>query len=128
MRKFYHWGTCFCVTLLFCVSGCSDPQVTGTVKFADGTPLTGGMVVLQSDTSQGIGEVRHDGTFSVYQYKPGDGLKQGKYRGYITGAVVSDDQGRTSSLVPGKYADKETSGIEYDSAVHKGRLDIVIEK
>jgi len=128
MRKIHHLGISFCVVLLFCVSGCGDPQITGTVKFSDGTPLTGGMVVLQNDTGQGIGELRHDGTFTVYQYRPGDGLKRGKYRGYVTGAVVTDDQGRTSSLIPDKYTDRETSGIEYDSTIHKGKLNIVIEK
>ena len=127
MRKFYHLETCFCAALLLCMSGCGDPQVSGTVTFSDGSPLMGGMVVLQSDKNQGIGEIRHDGTFRVYQFRPGDGLKPGKYRGYITGAMVADDQGRTTSLIPDRYTDMETSGIDYDSSVHKGKLDIVID-
>lgn len=114
------------VTLFF--TGCGDPQVEGNIKYSDGTPLKGGMVVLQNEKSQGVGEIRQDGTFTVYQNRPGDGLKRGKYRGYISGAMTADDQGRTTLLVPEKYTDMTTSGIEYDSAVHKGKLDIVIEK
>ena len=109
-------------------TGCGDPTVTGSVKFADGDPLTGGMLVLQNENSQGIGELRHDGTFTVYQYKPGDGLKRGKYTGYISGAVIADDFGNTTPLIPQKYTDAATSGIVYDSDVHRGRLDIVIER
>ena len=114
------------VFTLFCV-GCGDPTVTGTVKFSDGTPLSGGMVVLQNETSQGIGELRHDGTFTVYQYRPGDGLKRGKYTGYISGAVAADDFGNTTPLIPSKYTDAATSGIVYDSDEHRGRLEIVID-
>lgn len=114
------------VTLVF--TGCGDPQVEGNIKYSDGTPLKGGMVILQNEKSQGLGEIRQDGSFSVYQYKPGDGLKRGKYRGYISGAVTMDDQGRMTLMVPEKYTDMSTSGIEYDSAVHKGKLDIVIDR
>jgi len=127
MKKNYHLGACACIALLLCLSGCGDPQVTGTITFSDGTPLTGGMLVLQDGANQGIGEVRHDGTFSVYQYRPGDGLRRGTYRGYIAGAAVADDQGRSTSLIPERYTDMETSGIVYDSNVNRGRLDIVID-
>jgi len=117
----------FALLTTFVLSGCGDPSVSGTVRFSDGTPLRGGMVVLQNETSQGIGELRHDGTFTIYQYKSGDGLKQGKYRGCIIAAVVVDDQGQTRSLVPDKYTDAATSGIEYDSDRDRGKLEIVID-
>jgi len=127
MKKINHLAICFCLVLLLCVSGCGDPKVTGTVKFSDGTPLPGGMLVLQNDASQGIGELRHDGTFTIYQYKPGDGLKRGQYRGYITSAMVADDAGNTRSLVPERYTDITTSGITYDSETDRGKLEIVID-
>jgi len=127
MKKFYHLGTCFGVALLLCMSGCGDPQVTGIVKFSDGTPLTGGMLVLQDGANQGIGEIRHDGTFTVFQHRPGDGLRRGTYRGYIIGAVIADDYGRSTSFIPDRYTDMETSGIVYDSNVNRGRLEIVID-
>ncbi|HBT75404.1 MAG TPA: hypothetical protein DEB39_00430 [Planctomycetaceae bacterium] len=112
---------------LLVFTGCHDPHVSGHVKFSDGTPLTGGVVILQNETSQGIGEIYPDGSFTMYQYKPGDGLKRGQYKGYISGAVIADDAGNTTSLIPAKYADMSASGITYDSDKDKGKLDIVID-
>ena len=129
MKNINRYGIYGCILVaILCFNGCGDPKVTGTVKFSDGTPLKGGMVVLQNETSQGIGELDFNGSFNIYQYKPGDGLKRGKYRGYISGAISIDEFGRSVSLIPDKYADIENSGIEYDSSVNNGKLDIVIEK
>ncbi len=112
---------------LLVLTGCGDPSVTGTVKYQDGTPLTTGTVVLQSDQSQGIGELRKDGSFDLYQFKPGDGLKRGVYKGYITGAVEIDDNMQTTNLIPEKYGNIDAAGINYDSEKDKGKLDIVID-
>ncbi len=108
-------------------AGCGDPSVVGTVKYQDGSPLTAGMVVLQNDQSQGIGEVRPDGSFELYQFKPGDGLKRGSYSGYITNAVMIDDDMKTTNLIPEKYSNIDTAGIVYDSEKDKGKLDIVLD-
>ena len=85
------------------------------------------MVVLQNDFSQGIGELRADGSFSLYQIKPGDGLKPGTYRGYILNAYVIDENDQTTQLIPEKYSNIDTSGITYDSEKDRGRLEIVID-
>ncbi len=121
--------TTIAFSLLSCLlfTGCGDPPVTGTVKYNDGTPLKGGIVILQNETSQGIGEIYQDGTFTMYQYKPGDGLQRGQYKGYISGAITADDNGNTTSLIPAKYTDMSSSGITYDSEKDKGKLDIVID-
>lgn len=113
------------ITLLFV--GCGDPSVVGTVKYQDGSPLTQGTVVLQNDKSQGIGELQPDGSFELYQFKKGDGLKRGTYQGYITNAVLIDDNLRTTYLIPEKYTMPDTAGIEYDSDKDKGVLNIVID-
>ena len=113
--------------LLLCF-GCSDPPLSGTVKYSDGTPVEAGTVVLQSSQSQGIGAIRPDGSFDVYQYKPCDGLKRGEYKVYFQGAFRTNEE--TGSilyhLVPEKYRDQNTSGLTYDSS-SGNRLDIVIE-
>lgn len=110
--------------VLFCAAGCRDPQVTGTVRFSDGSPLSRGMVVLQNEEIQGVGELNSDGTFSIYQIKPGDGLRRGAYRGYINNAM---DPKTFASLVDMKYTSMETSGIRYDSRDGE-TLDITVEK
>lgn len=119
-----HYTVLLFVLFFTTMIGCRDPQVMGTVKFSDGTPLTSGMVVLQNEERQGVGELRSDGTFSIYQMKPGDGLRRGVYRGYINNAM---DPKTFASLVDMKYTSMESSGISYDSK-NGSTLDIVVEK
>ena len=120
--------TIFISIALLTLVGCSDPRVSGTVKYQDGTPLTVGTVVLQNDKSQGIGELQKDGSFELYQFKKGDGLKKGVYQGYISGAsIVPDRESPTIQLIPEKYSAMETSGIIYDSDKDKGKLEIIID-
>ena len=124
MKKTYLFPTLFC--LLFVV-GCGDPKLSGTVKFPDGSVLTAGTVVFQNEKSQGIGELKSNGTFNVYQYKPGDGLKKGVYQVYIQGAhSVNEQSGQLSPLISEKYADPKTSGITYDSS-SGSTIEIVVE-
>jgi hypothetical protein len=127
--KFFY--LCFGILILgiiFFVTGCGNPRVSGSVKFSDGTPLKGGIVVLQNEQSQGIGELNANGMFNIYQLKPGDGLARGKYRGYIMNAVVENEKGQVSSAIPEKYTHPEKSGIEYDTESGHGKLEIVIER
>ncbi|HBT77037.1 MAG TPA: hypothetical protein DEB39_08950 [Planctomycetaceae bacterium] len=119
---------CFAFFFLTVLTGCGNPQVTGRVTFSDGTPLKGGMVILQNDQCQGIGDLNPEGEFSIYQIRPGDGLKRGRYLGYIANAVVEDAQGRITGALPDKYTRAETSGITYDSQKDRGTLNIVIER
>ena len=128
ITKPYHFGIGLIILLgLPFLIGCGDPSLSGTVKYADGTPVNEGRVVLQNDKSQGIGDIRPDGSFKVYQYKPGDGLKRGVYKVYFQGAFKMNDSGVILyHLVPEKYRDQNTSGLTYDSSTGR-RLDIVIE-
>jgi len=119
--------TIFALMITLVLTGCSDPRVTGTVKYQDGTPVTVGTVVLQNEKSQGIGELHKDGSFELYQFKKGDGLKPGIYRGYITQAVEIDGNGRTTYLIPEKYSNIDEADIVYDSEKNKGKLNIVID-
>lgn len=107
--------------------GCGDPSVTGTVKYKDGSPLKSGMIVLQNDKSQGIGDVQPDGSFELYQFRKGDGLQRGTYKGYITNAVLVDDNRQSHNLIPEKYMYIDSAGIEYDSDRDKGVLNITID-
>lgn len=120
--------TIFTSIITLVLAGCSDPRVSGTVTYQDGTPLTTGTVVLQNEKSQGIGELQKDGSFELYQFKKGDGLKKGIYRGYITQAVViANVDSPTVHLIPDKYSDIDRAGIVYDSEKDRGRLEIVID-
>jgi|GEM_PF-6535190 len=75
------------VALIGC--GGNRAQVSGTVAFEDGTPLTKGSV--KAGTSDGIevkGIIKQDGTFTLFEVKPGDGIPSGKqYKIWIVNAV-----------------------------------------
>ena len=108
--------------------------VTGTVKLADGTPLTSGMMTFESATTNVVGNIDEQGRFSLFQARPGDRVPPGTYRGlvfYDTSAQESSRrEGDRSSFLPfpEKYASFDTSGltltVEPKKAVH---LDIVLE-
>jgi len=120
-----------CLFLVVSAVGCGKCKVRGTVKFADGTPLTGGVVNFTDDVKLFKGEVKKDGTFEMKTVKPGDGIDPGTYKVYLTetlNLVVSDKKSKTSSLdgegsaemdvigkseltVDPKYSDASTSGL-----------------
>jgi len=84
------------VALIGC--GGKRAQVSGTVTFEDGTPLTKGTV--KAGTGDGIevkGIIKQDGTFTLFEVKPGDGIPSGKqYKIWIVNAV---DTVQTASTV-----------------------------
>lgn len=71
----------FFVLLLLCfVSvGCGMPrtQVTGKVVFDDGSPLTAGEIRGKSDAVEIRGKIGSDGSFELFETKPGDGVPSG---------------------------------------------------
>jgi len=103
------------------VLGCGGgTAVTGTVKFADGTPFTEGDVVFENESMNIIGYLDSQGRFSLFQVKPGDQVPPGIYRGAITP--------RVGVVIPVKYTSSATSGLEI--VVEPGKpvhLDIVME-
>lgn len=111
--------------------GGNTAAVTGTVKLANGSPLTSGLVTFESATTNVVGNLDSQGRFSLFQIKPGDRVPVGTYRGSITtsGTPVYDDKGNElPSLIPAKYSSLETSGlsvtVEHGKPVH---LDIILE-
>ena len=121
---------------LFVVVGCGDAaSVTGTVKLADGTPLTSGMVTFESATTNVVGNLDGQGRFSLFQVRPGDRVPPGTYRGAIfyDTSLAESQAGRQARVAnflpfPAKYASLEKSGltltVQPRKAVH---LDIVLE-
>ena len=80
------------ILALFCVFliGCGGrAQVSGKVAFEDGAPLTKGS--LRAKTEDGVqvkGMLKEDGTFTLYDLKPGDGIPSGKqYKIWIVNAI-----------------------------------------
>ncbi len=123
--------------------GCGDAiSVTGTVKFADGTPLTSGYVTFESDTTNVIGPLDKEGRFSLFQFKQGDRVPPGNYRGAImydiSGAISNDnnamkmtDEQITKKYLPfpPKYSAFSTSGLTLTVEAGKPvpKMEIVLE-
>ncbi len=86
-------------------------QVRGLVRYADGSPITGGVRVIRfqptGDTTAKIrkaasAQIAEDGSFEAFTRRPGDGVFAGKYA--VTFSVLTQPLGGTS-LIPDYYTD-----------------------
>ncbi|MDR3197753.1 MAG: carboxypeptidase-like regulatory domain-containing protein [Planctomycetaceae bacterium] len=107
MKRFYFIVLCL---LVFC--GCGQgKRVGGTVKYDDGAPVTNGMVTFIKMPHQWIGTINKDGSYEMYELKPGDGVPPGTYQ--VTVSASSDVGPNTTPvyLVDPKFNNPETSGL-----------------
>lgn len=110
------------LVLLAGLSGCGQKfaPVTGTVKYTDGKPLTGGMIVFYpangSEALPADGQIKPDGTFTLRTKKPGDGVMPGEYTVGISGPPIEGDfveEGTTPPpAVDPKFTDPQKSGLK----------------
>ncbi|MGN0910699.1 MAG: hypothetical protein ACI4NP_03960 [Thermoguttaceae bacterium] len=145
MNKFSKFASLFLVVFVLCLTGCGNKaKVTGTVKFADGSPLTVGTVNFTDGNNLFRGEIQSDGSFEMRTFKPGDGILKGSYKVYLTETLQFGETstrvqkgpdgeemkmeiiGNTTSTLDPKYSDPEQSGLTIDV---KGNMtyDITIE-
>ena len=121
---------CLPVLLLICcvVAGCEvRAPVTGKVTFPDGSPLTIGEVRGYGDSTHIRANLGEDGSFELYEVKPGDRVPAGKT--YEITIVNAETRGKTPVLRPGeipsappaiiplvnqKFANAATSGLKLE--------------
>ncbi|WP_439623458.1 hypothetical protein [Gemmata sp.] len=122
--------------LLVAPAGCSRAvhPVKGTVRFKDGTPLTVGRVVVDSDDgkSGSWGAIRPDGTFEMGTLAPNDGVPAGTYRVYLTNTTTPPPADLSAPFTPKplvntRFNDKETSGVAFE-VPRETTWEIVVEK
>lgn len=117
-------------------AGCADQKifpVRGTVKFADGSPLTAGRVTI--DTGDALtgswGAVQPDGTFVMGTNTPTDGVPAGTFRVAIVGALSpagGDGPAREPKpLIHDRFTRPESSGLSF-TVPDQQQWDIVVEK
>ncbi|HXG12325.1 MAG TPA: hypothetical protein VNK04_21395 [Gemmataceae bacterium] len=109
--------------LLLGPAGCGTRYypVRGTVTLDDGTPLTKGLVVFESQGGEGEevfmarGAIQPDGSYQLSTNYPGDGVPPGKYRVVIGSMDLTDLPDHKKNLpFDAKYLKFETSGLEYE--------------
>ena len=100
--------------VLLTFAGCGHPQVKGTVKYEDGTPLTTGGVVFIKGSYTANGAIKSDGTYVLSQIRKGDGVPPGLYKVIVQAQVssnVNDPSARWLDLIDPKFSAPETSGL-----------------
>ena len=106
-------------------------EVTGTVKFTDGTVPQGeiSMItfspVVQLEGKAASSEIAADGTFELFTLDPGDGALAGDYKVTVH-VIVGYPQSR--SLVAKKYTDVDTPLTATVKASEKNHFDFEVEK
>jgi hypothetical protein len=107
----------WCVAAIICV-GCSSQdfaQVGGTVRYADGSPIVGGVRVIRFEPIReseddhrkpAFSHIDDSGAFSLMTRTPKDGVVTGKYAATFT---VLTSQQESRSLIPAKYTVPRTS-------------------
>lgn len=135
------WVLCLSAYVLF-VAGCGDGRratypVTGTVKFADGTPLAGGTVEFESSdpTAEHLnarGEIQADGAYRLTTYAEGDGAIAGEQR-VIVHAPQPPDSGNMSgpppkSVLHPRYRGFDTSGLTFTVQPGENTFPITVER
>lgn len=114
---------------LGCQEGDEAVQVSGTVRYADGSPVTGEspLIVFEpvSDGKAANGSIEPDGSFELMTVKPGDGVQPGQYKVVLKVFKSYRDQ---TLAVPEKYADATTTPLEATVNDDYTHFDFVVEK
>jgi len=106
----------FFFILLVCsclIVGCGDRvTVSGRITFPDGEPLTEGSVVFESENYQAYSYIGADGSYSLGEVEPGDGIRPGEYKIRILASTGGGSDGAPLvNLVDSKYESTATSGL-----------------
>jgi hypothetical protein len=119
---------------IFTTVGCngrSTYQVSGKVQYKDGSPITGGVRVVNFEPTESstatirktaTGQIGQDGTFEMYSRKPGDGVIPGKYA--VTFVVMDKPMGG-KLLIPQKYA--SAAETPFEITVDGNKTDLLYE-
>lgn len=116
------------IALLLFTIGCNTKPATypvsGTVKFADGTPLTGGSVEFRNITDDitkqvnARGEIGPDGKFQLTTFAPNDGALAGEHQVCIFPPSYEIPSNLSSEPPPNplqrKFMAYETSELQYN--------------
>jgi hypothetical protein len=114
--------------ILGCEGGNDAIQVTGVVKFADGSPVVGesGTVVFHptAEGKSASATIESDGSFTAMTEKPGDGMQPGAYK--VTLHVFKNYREQTLAI-PEKYAEVSTTPLSAAVSPDQTHFDFTVE-
>jgi hypothetical protein len=121
------------LSFLCAAVGCADSdeslQVTGTVKLADGSPVTGesGTVAFHpaGEGQAASGAIQPDGSFEAMTKRPGDGMQPGDYK--VTLHVFKNYREQTLA-VPERYADETATPLTATVDADNTHFDFIVER
>ena len=122
---------------LLCLIGCSDEAkmypVNGKVQWKGGAAapeLANYTVSLQSNdrTSSATAVVQPDGSFTVSTLAENDGAAPGKYRVALTPPEPEIDRPVPRPILPGRYGDFETSGLEIEVKPEPNSVTVEVDR
>ena len=117
--SFYH--LIFTLILTFTVGCGKNCSVSGKVTFPDGTPLTKGHVLFETDVFQAKGPIQPDGTYKMGSSTPGDGVPRGTYKVSIQGVVTPNFEPQGEGRPPKVTMPKSPMiDLKYTSGMNSG--------
>lgn len=130
-RKVFIVGI-FSLSMLVCI-GCGDQhRLKGKVTFADGQPVTSGMVIFSNASFQARGEIQSDGNYTVSSTGKNDGIPKGEYKVTVSGIVKLVGGGKNPMPFPvplcdEKYMNVDTTDLSCTVPVSRNTFDIILE-
>ncbi len=119
----------FICSFLGCAQSDGPLQVTGTVKFVDGSPVTGetGNVSFHpvGEGKSASASIEPDGSFRAMTERPGDGMQPGAYQ--VTLHVYENYREQTLAVAE-KYTAPETSPLKATVDADHTQFDFVVER
>ncbi|MEM8678482.1 MAG: hypothetical protein AAGF97_03910 [Planctomycetota bacterium] len=121
------------------LAGCAQDgsglvRVRGTLKYEDGTPVTGELatIVFQPDTNKrpvppksASGTIGPDGSFELMTQEPGDGAHPGTYKVVLK---VWENYREQEPGVDQQYADARTTPLDATVSPDSKQFDFVIQR
>src|SRR5205807_6517596 len=127
-------GSAIALTLVGC-GGATLHPVEGIITYNDGTPMAGGGQITFTPVDPEVkvsarGIIKEDGTFKMGTYGDTDGVPEGVYRVAIVPTPPRSQRNAPAGWPPldAKYANHETSGLEYTVTPGKKDFNITVEK
>lgn len=130
-------GVVAAIVVSACVGGCRQEgrvSVSGSVRFADGSPLPRGVVRFEGERRSGFAQIQPDGRYTLQAGGGVRGLLPGSYAVVIDNTAEPSvwDESRqkyveTSPLIDARYAWPATSGLSCE-VTGATVFDIVVER